>query len=218
MSSQVWQTSLQALAAGLLGTVFLLVAGRRMVSFVRLLGLQGVLLAGATGAAALAAGEAELIWVALLVLLLKGVVLPGYLLAVVRRVNGAAHVELAVNSVWSLLLAAGFFLLAQRAAAGLAGPGPLAGALLPVALTMVKGGLFVMVARRLAFTQIAGLLTLENGIFLTALAMTRGMPLLVELGVALDVLVAAVVLGALLERMHQAFATLDVERLRTLRG
>lgn len=218
MTPQVWETSLQALAAGLVGSVFLLVAGRRLVSLVRLLGLQGVLLAGLTAAAGMAAGEGELLWVALLVLSLKGIVLPGYLLGVVRRVNGGAHVELAVNTVWSLLLAGAFFLLAERVAAGLAGPAPLAQALLPVALTLVMGGLFVMVSRRLALTQIAGLLMLENGIFLTALAMTRGMPLLVELGVALDVLVAVIVLGALLERIHQAFATLDVERLRTLRG
>ena len=89
---------------------------------------------------------------------------------------------------------------------------------LAVAITLFLIGFFMMVNRRKALTQVLALLSLENGLFLAAISLTYGMPLIVELGVLFDVLVAVMVLGILVYRIRETFESMDVSRLRRLRG
>ena len=79
-------------------------------------------------------------------------------------------------------------------------------------------GFFMMLNRRKALTQVLALLTLENGVFLAAICLTYGMPLIVELGIFFDVLVAVLVLGILVFRIRESFESMDVSKLRRLRG
>ena len=83
---------------------------------------------------------------------------------------------------------------------------------------MLLIGLFLMVTRRKAVTQILALLTIENAVFLIALGATTGMPLIVELGISFDVIVAVLVLGVLVHRIADRFESMDVSRLSKLRG
>jgi hydrogenase-4 component E len=76
----------------------------------------------------------------------------------------------------------------------------------------------MMLNRRNALSQVLALLTLENGVFLAAICLTYGMPLIVEIGVFFDVLVAAMVLGILVYRIRETFESMDVSKLRRLRG
>jgi hydrogenase-4 component E len=89
---------------------------------------------------------------------------------------------------------------------------------LAVAISLFLIGFFTMINRRKALTQVLALLSLENGLFLAAISLTYGMPLIVELGVFFDVLVAAMVLGILVYRIRESFESMDVSRLRRLRG
>jgi hydrogenase-4 component E len=89
---------------------------------------------------------------------------------------------------------------------------------LAVAISVFLIGFFMMINRRKALTQVLALLTLENGIFLAATCLTYGMPLIVELGVFFDVLVAVLVLGILVYRIRESFESMDVSKLRRLRG
>jgi hydrogenase-4 component E len=85
-------------------------------------------------------------------------------------------------------------------------------------LSMLLMGLFLMVTRRKAVTQILALLTVENAVFLVALGATTGMPLIVELGISFDVIVAVLVLGVLVHRIVDRFESMDVSRLSKLKG
>jgi hydrogenase-4 component E len=76
----------------------------------------------------------------------------------------------------------------------------------------------MMINRRKALTQVLGLLSLENGMFLAAISLTYGMPLIVELGIFFDVLVAAMILAILVYRIREEFDSMDVSRLSRLRG
>jgi hydrogenase-4 component E len=76
----------------------------------------------------------------------------------------------------------------------------------------------MMLNRRKALTQVIALLSLENGLFLAAISLTYGMPLVVELGVFFDLLVATMVLGILVYRIRETFDSVDVSKLRRLRG
>jgi hydrogenase-4 component E len=74
-----------------------------------------------------------------------------------------------------------------------------------------------MISRRKAITQIMGLMVMENGLFLAAIATSYGMPLIVELGVFFDVLVAVLIMGIFAFRINQTFDTVDTGILRRLR-
>lgn len=202
----------------LLITTFLLAVSRHLAGAVRLVAIQSAALAGLTALAAASTGEGHLYVAALLVLVVKAVIIPAFLFHLVRRIGPGAHVELALNTTWSLLLAGVLTVVAYRAAAPLGGTGPLAKGLLPVALALLMVGLLLMIARRLALMQVVGLLVMENGLFLTALAMASGLPLVVELGISFDVLLAAIIMGILVHQISDTFDSIDVDRMKSLRG
>jgi len=88
---------------------------------------------------------------------------------------------------------------------------------LAIALATVLIGLLMMITRRHAVTQIIGFLAMENGLFLAATSATYGMPLVVELGVALDILIAAFIFGIFFFHIHTTFDSLDVEKMARLK-
>lgn len=88
--------------------------------------------------------------------------------------------------------------------------------LAPFGFSTVLIGFFVIVARRKAVSQMVGLLLIDNGIGLVALLLTTGVPLLIELGGTLDVLLVVVVLRVLVTRMHAELGVLDLDALQEL--
>ncbi|MBF0521390.1 MAG: formate hydrogenlyase, partial [Nitrospirae bacterium] len=88
---------------------------------------------------------------------------------------------------------------------------------LAVALATVMIGLLMMITRKHAVTQIIGFLAMENGLFFAATSATYGMPLVVELGVALDVLIAAFIFGIFFFQISTTFDSLSVEQMESLR-
>ena len=88
----------------------------------------------------------------------------------------------------------------------------------PTALFTFWIGMFLIVSRKKALTQVIGYLTLENGIYLFGLALAREEPLLVEMGVLLDVFVAVFVMGIAIFHISREFDHIDVDRLSRLKG
>jgi hydrogenase-4 component E len=83
---------------------------------------------------------------------------------------------------------------------------------------MIMTGLILIVMRSRAIMQMIGLITLENGIYLFGLVMTEGLPIIIELGVFLDVLIAVVILVILTSRLRVSFKTTDTNQLNKLKG
>jgi hydrogenase-4 component E len=90
--------------------------------------------------------------------------------------------------------------------------------MLAVAVSLFLIGFFMIINRRTALTQVLALLSLENGLFLATISLTYGMPLIVELGVSFDVLLAVLVLAILVYRIRETFESMDVSRMRRLQG
>jgi hydrogenase-4 component E len=88
---------------------------------------------------------------------------------------------------------------------------------LPVALSTLLCGLFFIVTRRLALMQVLGYLMLENGVFVFGVALAHEAPMLVEMGILLDVFVAVLVMGVAMFHINREFDHIDVERLTELR-
>jgi len=201
----------------------MMVGQRWLVTNIRAFAVQSFLLAGIANTIAYFNGARDVYIAAILMLLLKGLLLPTILRRLVSRIGIRQEIEPFVNVPVSVIISGLLTLLAYviaeplqaRPAAGAAGLGHNT---LPVAIALFLIGFFMMVNRRKALTQVLALLSLENGLFLAAISLTYGMPMAVELGIFFDVLVAVMILAILVYRIRETFDSMDVSRLSRLRG
>jgi hydrogenase-4 component E len=206
-------------AAGMLVTAYLMVGQKALFTAIRLYALQSLLLGGVAITIGLAAHRPHLFASAALTIVLKGFVIPWFLMRVIDRIGIHREIEPIVNVPASLLICLGLTVVGYRVSTGLADSANGAGHhVVGVSLSMLLMGLFLMVTRRKALTQILALLSVENAVFLVALGATSGMPLVVELGISFDVIMAVQVLGILVYRIADRFESMDVSRLSKLKG
>jgi hydrogenase-4 component E len=212
------------LAAMVLVLQILMVAQRGLITNIRAFGVQSFLLAWIAGTIAYFNHAPHIYIVALLTFVLKALLLPTVLERLVTRIEIRQEIEPFVNVPVSVLLSGLLTLLAYVVAARFQRPETYAGAAmlghntLAVAIALFLIGFFMMVNRRKALTQVLALLCLENGLFLAAISLTYGMPLIVEVGIFFDVLVATLLLAILIYRIRESFDSMDVSRLSRLRG
>jgi hydrogenase-4 component E len=206
-------------ASGMLVTAYLMVGQKALFTTIRLYGLQSILLGGVAVVMGLADHRSHLLWSAALTIALKGVLIPWFLMRVIDRIGIHREIEPFLNVPSSLLICLGLTVIGYRVSTHLAeGAEGAAHHVIGASLSMLLMGLFLMVTRRKAVTQILALLTVENAVFLVALGATTGMPLIVELGISFDVIVAVLVLGILVHRIVDRFESMDVSRLSKLKG
>ncbi len=205
-------------SALLLLTCFAIVAQRRLSACVELFALQSGFLAATTALVAFLTGIHHLYLAAAMTVLIKGLVLPRILKKVIERLNVTRELQMNVNVPAGLLICGGLVILAFFITQPII---PLGFLLtrdsLAIALAIVLIGFFTMIARKKAVTQVVGFLVMENGLFLGATAAAYGMPLIVELGVFFDVLVAGLIVGIYTHRIQDAFDSLDTSQLTTLK-
>ena len=89
---------------------------------------------------------------------------------------------------------------------------------LTAAFFMMFTGLFLIIARRKALTQVLGFLVLENGIYAFGLTVVGHIHWLVELGVLLDVFVAVFIIGIAIDHISREFDHINVDQLDQLNG
>jgi hydrogenase-4 component E len=190
---------------------------RDLRAVVSVLAVQGIAL-GVT-AAVLAAGSHDigLGVTAAVVLTAKGFIIPALLRRLVRRDPGSRETAPLVNVPASLIAAAGLIVLSYLASGKVTALAPgTAARLAPIGVATVLIGFFMLATRRKAVSQIVGLLLIDNGTALTTFLLTAGVPLLVEFGASLDVLLVVVVLRVLATTMRARFGPIDLDQLREL--
>lgn len=209
---------LNVCAALLLLLSFAMLSQRRIVNLVNLLALQGVVLFIATLLLAWRTGETHLYLSAALTLALKVISLPWILHRLIRRLQVYWDSEPLLNISGTMLVG----VLVVVFAFGLAQPiSALASTAthssIGIALAVVLLSFVTMITRRKAMSQVVGFLSMENGLFFGAMSATYGMPMIVEFGVALDVLVAVLVLGIFFFQIREQFDSLDLYHLESLK-
>jgi hydrogenase-4 component E len=210
---------LQALGAVLLLTAFATVGTSRVTGYINAFAVQSLALALVAAVVGYFTGSVHLYAIAVLTVLIKTVAITAILRAVATRIHLVREPGLSLNLPASLLVSALLTLLAFFASPAVVAPGtflnepPLA-----VSVTLVLIGLFLLSTRRHALAQVVGLLTIENGLFSGAIAIAYGMPLIVELGILFDILVAVLVLGLLVTLVQRQGLAVDTAELRRLRG
>jgi hydrogenase-4 component E len=195
-----------------------MLAQRRIVALVNLLALQGGMLFVATLLLAWRTGQSHLYLSAALTLALKVIALPWLLHVLIRRLNVYWDSEPLLNMPGTMLIG----LLTVVFAFGLAQPiSALANTAtrssLGIAVAVILLAFVTMITRRKAMSQVVGFLSMENGLFFGAMSATYGMPMIVELGVALDILVAMLVLGVFFFQIREQFDSLDLHHLESLK-
>jgi hydrogenase-4 component E len=199
-----------------------MVGQRSLVMNIRLFGTQSALLGGIAGAIAWY-NHAPHIWVAaIMTILIKAIAVPVALERLVDRITIRHEIEPLINVPVSIVITGGLTLVAYMVGESFyhpeAGAGSLGHNTLSVAIAVFLIGFFIMLNRRKALSQVLGLLALENGVYLAAICLTYGMPMIVELGVFFDVLVAVMVLAILVYQIRETLDSMDVSKLRRLRG
>ncbi len=206
------------LASLMLVLQLLLVVQQMLVTNIRIFALQSLLLAVIAGVVGYAYHAGHVYVVAVLTLAGKVLFLPWRLERLVRQIKIEQEILPFVNMPASMLICGALTVLAYVVARPITSLERLGSNTLAVAIALLLTGFFLMINRRKAITQVLALLTMENGVMLAAIALTTyGMPLVVEIGIFFDVVVAVMVLGILVFRIRETFASMDVSKLNELK-
>jgi hydrogenase-4 component E len=181
--------------------------------------IQTLLISLATALTAHTRAEVGLYYVAGAIALVKGLCIPLFLNWTIDRVKIQSDTGALIPAPIAMHLSIVLLGLSYLCVIGLPVPvGDVRGWPGATAATsLLLTGLVLMLSRRVAISQILGFLVLENGIYLFALTQTRGMPMIVEMGVLLDVLVGVMIAGLLVFRIQRSFEHIDVTQLADLK-
>ncbi len=199
-------------------TNFKLLSSSRLSACIRVVALQGVLL----GMLPLFVGEGNLplrvLVLSGITVLVKGIVFPWLLLWTLRSAAVRREMEPYVGYTTSIMMGLGLMALAIWLGGRLPLPIPSKSPLVvPLAMFTIMVGLFAVISRRKALSQVLGYLVMENGIYAFGLAFAYHEPLLIELGTLLDVFTAVLVMGITIFHINREFDHIDADLLNTLR-
>ena len=205
-------------ASVLLLLAFAMLSQRRIVRLINLFAMQGVVLVASTITMAYATGQSHLYWSAAVNGALKVIVLPYILHRLIRRLSVKWDVETLINIPTMMLVGIVLVVFSFNLALPISHfSHSIARGALGIALACVLMSFLMMITRSKAVPQVIGFLSMENGLFFAATSATYGMPMVVELGIALDVLVGMVILGVFLFQIREQFDSLDIHHLEKLK-
>jgi hydrogenase-4 component E len=206
------------LAAFLLLIAFAMLSQRRVLTLIKLLAWQGAALAASTAIVAWSTGQTHLYYSALLTVLLKVILIPWVLHRLIDRLFVRWDIETLINIPTTMLIGIGLVIFAFALAAPISQMATtLTRSTLGIALASVLLSFLMMIVRQKAVPQVIGFLAMENGLFFAATSATYGMPLVVELGVALDVLVGTFIFGIFFFHIRERFDSLDIRHMERLK-
>jgi hydrogenase-4 component E len=206
------------LAAALLLLSFAMLTQRRILSLINLFAAQGFVLFLSTVLVAWLTGQNHLYGSAALTLALKVIALPWILHRLIRRLNVKWDVETLINIPSTMLVGIVLVILAFNLALPISNlAGTVTKATLGIALASVLLSFLMMITRSKAVPQVIGFLSMENGLFFAATGAVYGMPMVIEFGVALDVLVGALILGIFVFEIRERFDSVDTRHLERLK-
>jgi hydrogenase-4 component E len=206
------------LAAIMLLLSFAMLAQRRILSLINLFMLQGLVLFASTLIVALSTHQSHLLWSAGITLLLKVIALPYILHRLIRRLSVKWDVETLLNIPTTMLIGIALVVVAFNVAQPISQlSGTIMRATIGIALACVLLAFLMMITRSKAVPQVIAFLSMENGLFFAATSATYGMPMVVELGIALDVMVGMVILGVFFFQIREQFDSLDIRHMERVK-
>jgi len=185
---------------------------------INLFAAQGVALGVSTAIVAFATNQPHLYASAALTFALKVALLPWLLHRLIRKLDVRWDVEGLINVPTTMLIGIVLVVFAFNLALPIAQlASTVTRATLGIAMASVMLSFLMMITRRKALPQVIGFLSMENGLFFAATSATYGMPRVVELGIALDVLVGMLILGVFFFQIREQFDSLDLQHFEKLK-
>ena len=205
-------------AAVLLLLAFAMLAQRRVLTLINLFAAQGFALACSTAIVAYATHQPHLYGSSVLTLLLKVFVLPWLLHRLINQLDVRWEFETLINVPTTMIIGIVLVVFAFNLAVPISQlASTVTRSTLGIAMASVLLAFLMMIVRRKAIPQVIGFLAMENGLFFAATSATYGMPMVVELGIALDVLVGMLILGVFFFQIREQFDSLDLKHLEKLK-
>jgi hydrogenase-4 component E len=192
---------------------FAMISQRRIVSLINLFTIQGAALVAASVLLGYVTHQPDLYVSAALTLLLKVIFIPWMLHRVIRKLNVRWDVDTLINIPTTMLVGIALVIFSFS----LALPISRLSTSMGIALACVLLSFLMMITRSKAVPQVIGFLSMENGLIFAATTVTNGMPMIVEFGIALDVLVGVLILGVFMFQIREKFDSLDIHNLETLK-
>ena len=212
-----YQQAILLLAALIALTSFLMLGQSRLLRLVFIFAVQGILLAITTALAADVLDSPHLYISALLTLSLKGIFIPIMLQRLVISMGLHRDTETLKNPARVMMAGTGLMVFSYYVCLPIVKLSPLITLnTIAISMAVVLLGMLLMITRRQAVAHVVGFMSIENGLFFAAVVSTYGMPMVVELGIAFDVLVAAVLFGVFFFHIRSSIDTLDVDQLNRL--
>lgn len=212
------EQAIRTFAGLILVTSFALLAQARVVAAIKIFAWQGFLLASLTALVAWDTGLTHLYISAALTLGLKAVFIPWLLVRQARRLGILRDLDAVIRPGLTLLAAGSLVIFCYNVVIPVREfTQAVTRDAIAVSLALVMIALLMLITRRKAITQVVAFMSLENGLFFAAVSTTQGMPMVVELGIAFDVLIAAVIFGVFFFHIRDSIESLDVDQLNRLR-
>lgn len=219
MTMEILASLIHFLGMMLLISSFWILTSPQIRTSIRAYAAHSFFLALITGVIAVTNHVEHLLIPAILTFGLKTIAIPHVFFRVIRRLGIRKEVESYVNIPVTLLLAVLLVFVSFYVTRDGNFLKPVAfGECIPLAIATVFFGMLMMTTRKKAISQVLGLLLIENGLFLMAVTMTFGMPLLVEMGIFFDVLVAVMIMGIFVFKIRDAFESIDADDMTVLKG
>ncbi len=197
---------------------FAMLAQRRIITLINLFMVQGAVLCLSTLVVALTTHQSHLLWSAALTFALKVVALPLILHRLIRKLSVKWDVETLINIPTTMLVGIALVIVSFNVAQPISQlSGTITRATIGIALACVLLAFLMMITRSKAVPQVIAFLAMENGLFFAATSATYGMPMVVELGIALDVLVGMVILGVFFFQIREQFDSLDIRQMERIK-
>jgi hydrogenase-4 component E len=179
---------------------------------------QSLLIAGLVAFIAYFTVNTEMYFIAIIIVAIKVIIVPYVLVVLIKKIALVEEKEPFVNIASSLLIAGilvilSYFLIEPI----LAQTSSITKSILPFSVAIVLIGFYILVSKKKANTQIFGFLCMENGLYLSTIATTYGMPLVIELGVFLDVFIGIIIMAFFMMQIHKKFETIDTSMLQELK-
>ena len=187
----------------------------RLTIFIRMLALQGLLLFGITFLRLTEISWFNLLMILLETIVFKAVAIPWFLSYILNKNKMVRETEPFVSYFWSVIIITGFIILSY-VTAGYLNLGKGARPEFLVAFSSVLTGVYIIISRKKIITHVMGYMIMENGVFLLSLTIGAHQPLLVNLGILLDIFVSVLVLGLFINKMGNTFEEMSIDNLSNL--
>jgi hydrogenase-4 component E len=213
----LYQQAILTLAAMILFSSFVLLAQNRVLAMIHVFAWQGLLVALTTALVAYDSAAYHLYFSAALTVMLKVLFIPWLLHRLVKRMGIDREMHEVGRPALVLMTAAGLVIFCYYVAQPIHQLSTsITRNTIAISMAVVVLGLLMLITRNKAVSQVIGFMSLENGLFFAAVAATKGMPMVVELGIAFDVLVAAVIFGVFFFHIRDSIDSLNVAQLNKL--